>query len=280
VNYLNLINSHFTWMAEGGWAVAVLYLFAWMTGLLLCWPVPGSRLKGVPLAVGVAFGVSGCFSHVAESLWLWIAPLLLLGYAVGNRSYLKRWPPLASAGICGVLSISAVAIVILIGFAGESLPLKKTGGAVTLGNGPNLNLIFVDRDVMGKLYGHALRKYLDENRDQLAENTFIITESPAYIMPPGLHEVIFSGRLMQDVSIAAVLNVSHQIIFINPGCYPGKTEWSDAWASRTAVYFGEYSQSPARSAWASDRNIKTLSIDGASDFVPSWPYAVLKPSGT
>jgi hypothetical protein len=280
VNYLNLINSHFTWMVEGGWIFSVLYAFTWAVILLLCWPTSESCIKAVPMAVWIAFGVSGFFSHVEESVWLWILPLLFLGYAVWNRFHLKQWPTLLSVGLGGLISTCVVAGLILIGFVGASLPIKATDGAVVLGRGPDINVIFVDRAVMGKLYGHTLRRFLAKNRDWLSDNTYIVSESPDYVTPASMHEMIVSGQMMHDAKVASDLNHSDQIILINPDCFPNETKWVAGMASKTSVYFGEYSQSPARSSWVSYPIVKSLLIDGASDFVPSWPQAVWKPTGT
>ena len=277
VNYLNLVNSHLTWMAEGGWAVSTVYLFAWITVLLVCWPTPNSRLGAVPFAVWVAFGVAGCFSHIEESIWIWIVPLLMFGYALVSRLRLRQWPKFSNVALGGLTSIGIIAILIILGSVTTTVPIRETNGSVVLGRSSNTTVIFVDRSVMGKLYGHTFRKFLAGNEGHMLESTFILTESPFYRMPSKVHEVIISGRLLQDPNVANYLNCSDQIVLVNPNDFPGETRFDHSLANKTRVYFGEYSQAPSRSSWSNYPGIKAFLIDGASDFVPSWPQAVLNP---
>jgi hypothetical protein len=279
VNYLNLVSSHFTWMVEGGWAVSVLYLSIWMAVLLLCWPDPQFTAKAIPFAVWVAFGVSGAFSHVEESVGLWILPLMCFVVALGSRFHFRCWPTLLSAGKCAVMALGIVTLVILVGFAKSSLPIRVAKTAVSVGRGPELNIIFVDRNVMGNLYGHAFRRYVAENPHLLDKSMFIITESPDYVIPSGVHELIFSGRLWPNTD-SLKLNQADQIVLINPCGLPGSSRWKIGNRFKTCVYFGEYSQSTLRSSWAGYPDLETRFIDGAADFVPSWPQAVLRSPGT
>jgi hypothetical protein len=216
---------------------------------------------------------------VAASIWLWILPLTFLCYALWVRWQIWRWPTGLNFVLSAVTSAGTVVILIVIGIAAAPLPIKATGPAIILGRGPEICVIFVDRTVMGKLYGHTLREYLDKNPGQVATSTFIVTESAACVLPSRLNKVIVSGRLIQDA--ADTLNSSRpdRVILINPDGVPEKSEWGNSLASRTWVYFGEYSQTPSRSSWVNFPGIKTLLIDGAADFVPAWPQAVLKSSG-
>ena len=280
INYLNLVNSHFTWMAEGGWLASALYLSTWMIVLLLCWPSAEIGLNPVPLATWTAFGIAACFSHVEESIWLWILPLAALSFAVWKRLQARQWPALSGVGLGAVMSVCIVAGLILIGWAGTVVPIQATSRAVTLGQGPVLNVIFVDRDVMGKLYGHAFRRYLETNPEQLTVGTFIVTESSDYKMATKVHELIVSGRTWSAAGDAGGRCHADQIILINPEGDAQKAMWDKRQASNTCVYFGEYSQDPSRSSWESCPGIKTLVIGGGADFVPTWPQAVLKSPGT
>ena len=280
INYLNLVNSHFTWMVENGWVASVLYLYAWLVIVLLCWPATPTGLRAVPLAVWAAFGVGGCFSHVQESAWLWILPLTFLGYALWNRIQIRQWPVHSSFGLGALTSVSMVAILVAIGYAETSLPIKMTGRVVAVGNGPEVSVIFVDRNVMGKFYGHTFRQYLNKNPSQQAESTYIITESQESIMPSKCHQLIISGRWWQDAGCALNVNRADQVILINPATNPEIFKWNQSATAKTSVYFGEYSQSAARSSWASCPGFRTLVIEGAADFMPSWPQVILKSSGT
>jgi O-Antigen ligase len=275
-NYLNLVNSHFTWMAEGGWLASVVYLFAWLTILLLCWPVLKSRLKALPLAIWVTFGVGGCFSHVEETFWLWILPLIALGYVIVERFRIGQWPKLSSFAVSGVASAAFVAAVILTGLATSSLPIRSSAGAVTIGRGTAQTFIFVDRQVMGSLFGHTFRKFLTQNPDQISTRTFNLVESSHELPSSGIACLVVSGRFTREGTVVSNLNEGKEVILVNPVCLPDDAKLNGL-TGKTLVYFGEYSQAPSRSSWLNYPGIKALQIDGASDFVPSWPQAILMP---
>jgi hypothetical protein len=275
VHYFNLVNSHFTWMVEGGWLVSVLYIFTWLMVLFLCWPSRQSRLKSLPLAIWVALGVGAFFSHVQESIWLWIIPFLTLGYVIYERSKNHRWPSVHSVVFSGAVSMVIVLLFIAKGLAGTSLSIAANKGEVTIGKGSSHTLIFVDRQVMGSFYGHTLRKFLATNPDQLSRSTFILLESPRDLKNLAVNRVIVSGQLMQEQKVVGNLNPGEQIVIVNPSCSPDEVKLNKALLEKTLVYFGEYSQAPSRNSWSSWPGIKTFQIDGAGDFVPSWPQMLL-----
>jgi hypothetical protein len=277
LNYLNLVNSHFTWMVEGGWLASFLYLLAWFVVLLLCWPLPHARFKALPLSIWTAFGVGACFSHVEESLWLWILPLLSLSYVGWERLQVHRWPSLPELVLSAFASSGIVAAVVAIGFFHLSQPVHFSEGTVTIGKGPITTLILVDRQVLGSLYGHTFRRFLDQNRDELVAQTFILRESSSHLPTLGVGCLVASGRLTQEDQVVPKLNQSEQVILINPTGFPGETKLSNVSPGNTLVYFGEYSQAPSRSSWAALPGVHAIQIDGASDFVPTWPQAVLTP---
>jgi hypothetical protein len=279
-NYLNLINSHFNVMVESGWFASVLYLFAWFTVILFCWPLPASRFKAIPLAIWVAFGVGACFSHIEESLSLWILPLGALAVAIVERYQFAQWPRLPSFVASGLLSFGAVALIVLIGIATAPLPLHFARGMITIGKGPATTLIFVDRKVMGTLYGHAFRKYMAANPPLLSTGTYCFIEAPRDLPFAPVSNLVISGRFAQGDNILSKIDSENQVIILNPTGYPDDARWSHDVLGKTTVYFGEYSQAPSRSSWANFPGIKTIQINGASDFVPSWPEAIWSPHKT
>ena len=280
INYLNLLNSHFTWMAEGGWAFSLFYMVAWFAVILLCWPEREGAMRAVPLAVWTAFGIGAFFSHVEDSIWLWLLPLLFLCSAVGARFRWKRWPAWRSIGWSGFVSASAVIVLIGFGCVTAELPIKAENQAVVIGHGRNKLLIYIDRGVMGKLYGHTLRKYWRESGENLSGQTYIITETPGYPAPADFSQMIVCGRMAQTVRIPAELPGTSQFILINPECFPEEMKWDASVTTKARVYFGEYAQGSSRSAWETCAGVHYLVIDGAGDFVPTWPRAIWKPTGT
>lgn len=274
LNYLNLVNSHFTWMVEAGWLGSVLYLFGWMAVLLFCWPVPGARLKALPLALWVAFWVAAFFSHIGESTWLWVLPVLALACAGGERLRARQWPSALSLASSVVFAVTLIAVLVLIGFATRSLPISLNRGVVTMGRGESRTVILVDRKVMGSLYGHTFRRFLAARSGELARSTFLFTESSAHLPAAVPASWAVSGRFTQDHILPQLQQVS-SLILLNPSSFPEDAGLNKELTGRTLVYFGEYCQEPSRSSWSSYPGIKTFQIDGASDFVPSWPQAIL-----
>lgn len=87
--------------------------------------------------------------------------------------------------------------------------------------------------------------------------------------------VVVSSRFMQEDKVIANLNQGGRIILVNPSCLPEEAKLNNDLIGKTLVYFGEYSQATSRFSWSSYPRIKALQIDGASDFVPSWPQVIL-----
>jgi hypothetical protein len=191
-----------------------------------------------------------------------------------------RWPSRIGLATGALASVGAVITAIAIGHASAGLPVSANGGVVIVGNGEQKTVIYVDRAVMGKLYGHALREYLNQNHHLLSSHTYIVTESSGYEVPAGTNQVVIGGSMLRESSVALERSRSNQIVLINPDCFPEETKSEFGAVKNVFVYFGEYSQSPARSSWAAGIAGKTFVIEGAGDFVPSWPQAVWKPTGT
>lgn len=280
LNYLNLLNSHFTWMAEGGWGFSVFYIAGWCAVMLLCWPAQEWRWRGVPLAVWVALGVGGFFSQVEDTLWIWLVPLLLLGLVIWERFGRMAWPGLGSAGVSVLFSICIVFVVIFVGNAKATLPIRTENKAVIIGEGASRTIIYIDREVMGKLYGHTLRKFLKESGASISGRLYLVTETPEYVSLTDASQIIASGRMARDAKLMSDLHRVDQVILINPACFPEEMRWDAKAAAKTRVYFGEYSQFPSRSSWENCSSVRYLVIDGAGDFVPAWPGAIWKPAGT
>ena len=281
INYLNLLNSHFTWMAEGGWAYSAFYIAGWCAVILLCWPVRdgwGEGSAGWPF--GLPWALAAFLVRWKTHLWLWLVPILLLGVAVHVRLRRKAWPALGSWALGALVAASAVIAIIWVGLAKATLPIKADGGTIVIGEGKDTTIIYVDREVMGKLYGHTLRKFFAGSRPNLTENTYIVTERLDYVAAKDAYQIILSGKMACDADLVSRLHSPDQVILVNPACFPEEITWSSNVTSRARVYFGEYSQFPSRSSWESCPGVRFLVIEGAGDFVPGWPGAIWKPAGS
>ncbi len=277
-NYLNLVNSHFNFMVEAGWFASAVYLFAWLAIFLLCRPSPHFRWKAIPLAIWVAFGVGACFSHVEESIWLWILPVGALLCVIWERVRVCEWPSVSSLVLSGAFSVGAVVMLVAVGAVTASQPITCSRGWVTVGKGPMKTVIFVDRHVMGSLYGHTFRKFVAVNHDNLFDGSYCFVESSRDLPPFSTTCAVVSGRFAGKRDIIFKLAPGTQMILVNPVCSPDEAMWDRNLTEKTTVYFGEYFQAPARALWSNVPGIRSRQIEGASDFVPSWPEVILSTS--
>jgi hypothetical protein len=279
-NYLNLINSHLTCMVEWGWLASVAYLWTWLSIFVLCWPTKLVRARAVPLGIWGAFGVGACFSHVEGSLWLWIIPLAGLSYVILQRARVRCWPAASHFITSGAIAVGLVAILVGTGFATMSLPMSVDKGAVVMGRGSTKTVIFVDRQVMGAFFGHTFRKYLEKNPRELSSNTFILTESVNGLPSTAISRLVISGKFTEGNALLGAQVKNGQIIWVNPAGFPAESDFGKDKIDSACVYFGEYSQASPRSLWTTLPGIKAFQIDGAGDFVPGWPQAILAPRKT
>jgi hypothetical protein len=274
-SYLNLVNSHFNFMVEAGWIASAFYLFAWFAIFLLCWPLEQSWLKAIPLALWVTFGVAACFSHVEESIWLWIFPVFALVYVVWERFRVGEWPSSLGFIFSGAISMALVAALIGVGVITTSLPIKWTHDLVIVGKGKAGTVVFVDRKVMGSLYGHSFRKFLARNLEAISQGSYCFVESSDHLAPASATLVVVSGRFAGEDKIDPQVDRCSQIIFVNPMSSPDDTGLNHNLIERATVYFGEYCEARSRSSWTNIPHLKALQIEGAGDFIPSWPQAIL-----
>jgi hypothetical protein len=167
-----------------------------------------------------------------------------------------------------------VALLILAGATNAAWAVHRERGITTIGIGKDSIVIFVDRKVMGSLYGHTFRRFLAKNPALARQHQFVFVESEDG--PPGVMagQLVVSGRFVEDPALFAKVGFDTKIVLVNPSGFFDRAQIGRDWASRTTVYFGEYAEAPARSAWSGLPGVKAVQIEGAADFVPSWPVAI------
>jgi hypothetical protein len=274
-NYLNLLSTHFTWMAEGGWLFSVLYLAAWVLVISACLPVRDCRFGAVPLAVWLTFALGGCFSQVADSPWLWVLPVLALAAAVHDRWRARANVPRTSFAMAAALGIVAVAILVVAGKTDNPLFLRKEGPTIALGRGPERIAVAVDRTVFGQLYGHTLRRFLAAHPSLLDRATLELSEAPAWQPPADVRQLILTGDRVLDTPRGFDSASSWSLVLANPMHPPDEIGLPGCALQMATVYFGEYSASPARAGWAHHPRLHLIA--GAAEFLPAWPATLLIP---
>ena len=266
--YLNLVSSHFDWMVEFNWWQRILYCFGWFAVGLLCWPAgkrTAFRWFSVPLSIWVSFFVSGIFSHVAESLWLWVLPVIALLAALVFRWRHNTWPG-RQAWIGGMAaSIVIVGTVTAWGMMAPDFHVEGSRHLVKIGNGEVRIWIVRNTGAMGDHYGKALRRYMEDHPPAVAVGIVDSVKS----LPAG-HQgmVVVAGEVSE--SERPLLHTEGRLLLLNPVFFPQETGVGPA--QLAGVFFGEFSQSPSIQAWRSIDSVKTMA--GVGDFIASWPEFV------
>lgn len=264
--YLNLINSHLTWLVEIGWMSRFLYIFGWLAVLVLCWPGKSSRWFAIPLGIWLAFGVAGIFSHVAQSPWLWIVPGCSLVPVLVARIRQRHWPTLPALLSVSGASAASLMCLYLIGSMNPELRISGSADGVVVGSGKPKVWVVLNRPVMGEAYGKTLRRYL---------------QSSGVKTPIGLVAKMQDLPRTEDITVVVCGNVDgadltelkqyKKLILLNPSFLPQEIDFNKS--KSITVYFGEFSESPALEAWRDLGVIQNLV--GKGDFLANWPELVL-----
>ncbi len=178
-------------------------------------------------------------------------------------------------GAAHIFAACFVVTLVVCGCLGARLPLTLHDGIVTVGDGEDHTVILVDRQVLGPLYGHALRAYLAKNPGELSTHSFSVIDDARVVVSPAASRLLVCGRWASSVS--GIFHRAQSILLVNPSALPEDLNLSATLLPRTSVYFGEYADTPSRSSWLNLPGPQVRQIDGASLFIPDWPGKLLKP---
>lgn len=266
--YLNLVNSHLTWLVEFGWPARIAYVLAWTLTFFVCWPRKETRWYSVSLAVWLAFFVSAIFTHVASIIWIWTIPGVLLGSVILHRILSRRFLSLQQVAAAIAITALVSACIFILGKA--SPILYSNNRMVSIGSDPSMLYVLYDSKTMGTLYGKAIRKAFFKLRVP-------ICISLSSTLPSSLTgKIVVLGATLPTKKERALLeeNVKNcaKLILLNPDYPPGDLGLNPADLSKVIAYFGDFSQSAYLDSWKAS-TVRQLS--GAGDFVPDWPTIVL-----
>lgn len=275
--YLNLVSSHFTWMVEMGWIGRFAYCASWGVLFLLCWPRPDVRWRAIVLGTWVAFAVGAIFTHVANSLWLWIAPGLGLLLVLGHRAWRKDWPRAYAFGSVGALAAVVLSGVWVLGTVRSALPLRGSSKGVVIGTGEPQIWLVADPKVLGDHYGKTLRRFLLEQPDKAFPTLAIVDAvEDIWVKKPGT--IVVAGALSDEElhALSARLQSSTTCLVLNPTFYPQELGAAPAALKNVTAIFGEFSQSPTLSSWQASASVRQVEVAG--DYLPHWPELILPPA--
>lgn len=210
--YRTLVNSHLTWMVEFGWLRRFLYVACWLMALWLCLPRHTPNQTALPFAIWIGFAISATFSSVAESIIIWIPPVVALGWVVLARVQSRNVKGLGRGVV--VTCCASVLLLATTFLAGKLLRegpqiLHNSQGTQIglLANHQTITLLAPDTDVVGKHFGMAIRQATNK------DTSWHITYNPGHISEDTSH-IVLSGK---GVEIEQ-LNLSDMttLTFLNP----------------------------------------------------------------
>lgn len=276
LNFLSLVNSHLTFMADYGLLFQVLYLAGW-AGVFVCvFPHPWTPLRATSLGVWVCLFVTAIFSNVLTLVWLWLVPVGLLLACVVQRF---RWRhgialPQVGAAFAGVV----VMLALLHGggrFASGELNLQAASGWVRVGPATDGLLLVIERQVVvGSRYGHCVRGALATFYGAEIFHNGKLPTSERIAQTPLL---VWAG----GVPNICLRNFSGQVVLLNPPSTLDEAELERLPETGVRVFVGTLGDWRRASFWRMEAETREgwqlIEVRGAADFLPDW-VAYLDPS--
>ena len=267
-SYLSLVNSHLTWMAEGGMLFQFLYIAGWALVFMLCWPLPWTPLRAVAFGSWVTLGLCGFFSSVLTLAWLWLIPGALLLLCIVQRFRSKLWPTRRQRFIAS--------FAVLSGFVGlqaarhaltGAVRIEATPDRVEIGDNPKaVAVIQPDRQILGDKYGHTLREYLDE-----AGGFTVLREPMNAVDLAGFDTVVLSGGM----DISDLREFEGSVFWMNPPADVDEAALEGLGGRPLTVVVGSLGDWRRLRVWQSlvDTNSDwdLIQLRGVADFIPNWP---------
>lgn len=267
-SYLSLVNSHLTWMAEGGMLFQFLYIAGWCLVLMLCWPLPWTPLRTVAFGSWVTLGLCGFFSSVLTLAWLWLIPGSLLLLCIVQRLRSKQWPTRRQRFIASFAVLAGFVGLQVTGHALTSaVRIEATPGRMEIGKNPKaVALIQPDRQILGDKYGHTLREYLDEI------GGFTVLREPMNAVDlTGFDTVVLSGA----ADISELREFEGSVVWMNPPADVDEAVLEGLGGRPLTVVVGSLGDWRRVRVWQSlvDTNSDwdLIQLRGVADFIPNWP---------
>ena len=219
--YRTLVNSHLTWLVELGWIGRFFYVFGWGMAFAIIFARrfdekqhrPTRRSAGVVTGVWAAFAAGALFSSVAESLILWVLPVLgvvwmLVQYRLHPLKQ-KKWSVLKGESLLmSGIAAGILCVFVMVGLSGErEISIRKSNGVVQIGAGEVANfLIRPDEQVLGRHYGMDIRRNLNDS-------WMVGDQIPKSGIPDGIKRLVFSGANEMSSKNSGF---EGEIVFLNP----------------------------------------------------------------
>ena len=264
--YLNLVNSHFTWLVEWGTGKRLLYSLGWVAVLILTFPQKDRSWWAIVFAVWLTFFVAAAFSSVAHHLWMWPFPLIGLLCVLIDRVWFRKG--LNRYAMLGIPVVASLGYALLLGcslFLPRQAPLHYDGENVIVGNAEasrKIAIIGSDKAILGNVLGHRLRVYVANNQDAM----FVLSENITELQL-SCDTVVLAGEIMNEIDLTALSNV----VLLNPEM---PTNDINDVSSPVKVLWGDFHSSHAWYSWqhlaSKKHNISLEKIPGEGTYLESW----------
>lgn len=274
--YLNLINTHLTWMVEMGWVGRFLYAFGWAAVLAACWPSRDRPVRAVAFGVWLAFGVAGWFSCIADVPWVWSCPVVALVASLVADGLRRHWPDWRMvAGLGGAAGAVTMAAICVMAWMAPRLPMVRDGNVVFWGPRPPTTWVLCEPSILGRVYGKTFRSHASGTAGEAWRGVGFV-DSLEDLSGDSGGRLIAGGR-RTDAEIArmrAWVEGGGEVLLLNPWWNPDLTCPGGAASGRVRVAVGDFSQSPFAAQWRSLQGAEVIGLPGAGDFVPDWPRGI------
>lgn len=266
--YLNLVNSHFTWLVEWPTWARLLYCIGWAFVFSLAWPCARHRWRGIVLAVWITFFIASCFSSVAHRLWIWPLPISLFLVVMFHRYLVGSWrPQRRSIGIAASAGVASYLLLLLLALIPSGIPpIHHHKDSTTVGSSQASERIALcgnDRSILGEKLGHRLRAYVKQHPDR----SVTLFETPAKI-----HGVYQTTVLAGDAYQKFMHCSGNNLLFLNPSNSPGSFNFQDFKTAK--VLWGSMNPSYAWYAWqakaAQTPGLELVKQPGEGMYLENW----------
>lgn len=266
-SYLNLVNSHFTWLVEWPWWARFLYGMGWTMILLALWPSGESKASGISLAVWVAFFVAASFSSVAHRPWMWALPAVVLIAALIPRLKRRRGISRNTLLVGSLVPISAYASVYIAApILAEPTLIHHADGMTIIGStkaSKTIALVGIDNKILGERYGHRIREFVGSH-----SNTNVTVYHSEMPLGQSFNQIVMVGNTHERFNTFP----ASQIFLLNP-TQPVKNHDLSKSISTTVIW-GSFNPSPAWYAWLAEseknQQLQIVKIVGEGLYLESW----------
>jgi len=268
-SYRTLVNSHLTWLVEFGWVGRYFYIAGWVVALVLCLIKRQQKLYPIPLGVWLVFAVSATFSSVAESLTLWMLPVVFLLGSLIVRIKTKQMITRTQWLFIVLLPLLVCLIFLIVGSTSNNPRIKKTREAIVVGSGvPETWLILDNKLKSTESWAQTLREYMHSKGNRFC---LAIGDQIKALAPQAPERIVIWGRPsnIDSKGIYRFLPSSSHIVLYAPQFYPQEVAPELLERFRSAeVYFGEFSQSPFLYLW--EKEVSVIRTPGMADYFSNW----------